>query len=176
MGAEERKVIKRWLYKAKPETKNQETFLRRVQIALDEVQYDFFISNIEPSLNENGDIFFKEGTKIITDINCHEWKACAERFYKDSEWHSELADLREGDLLKAYKIATGYWSLYNISESRAFHESINEVFRVYDGFAIVKNCYDGPGRYFMSAFDYLGEELANVSIRAFGVVTLKRNL
>lgn len=178
IGAEERDVIKNWLYwelsKIQEHTQNQKCFLERVQLALNEVWYDFFIADVAPSLNENGDIFYRRGSKTVTDINCVEWNESANRFFENEEWYSKLASLYEGDLLKAYKIATDYWSLSNISENRIFAQPINEIFKLNEGFAIVKNCYEDSGRYFISTFDYLSLELANVSIRAQGIVVVKR--
>ena len=178
MGVEERNVIKNWLYHEKSQnharTQNQKIFIDRVRIALNEVWYDFFIADVAPSLNENGDIFYRKGSRIVTDINCIEWNESANRFFESEEWYSELANLYEGDLLKAYKIATNYWSLTNISESRVLEQPINEIFKLYDGFAIVKNCYEGSGRRFVSTFDYLSLELGNLSIQAQGIVVLKR--
>lgn len=178
MGAEERDIIKNWLYcelsKTQEHTQNQKCFLERVQLALNEVWYDFFIADTAPSLNENGDIFYRKGSRIVTDINCIEWNESANRFFENEEWYSELASLYEGDLLKAYKIATNYWTLANISEKRVFEQPINEIFKLHNGFAIVKNSYEGTGRHFISPFDYLSLELANVSIRAQGIVVLKQ--
>ena len=178
MGAEERDVIKNWLYHEKSQnhnhTQNQKNFLERVQIALNAVWYDFFIADVAPSLNENCDIFYRRGSKVITDINCILWNKSANSFFENEEWYSELANLYEGDLLKAYKMAITYWSLTNISESRVLEQPINEIFKLYDGFAIVKNCYEGSGRRFVSTFDYLSLELGNVSIQAQGIVVLKR--
>lgn len=178
MGVEERNVIKNWLYHEKSQnharTQNQKIFIDRVRIALNEVWYDFFIADVAPSLNENGDIFYRKGSRIVTDINCIEWNESANRFFESEEWYSELANLYEGDLLKAYKMAITYWSLTNISESRVLEQPINEIFKLHDGFAIVKNCYEGSGRHFVSTFDYLALELADISIQAQGIVVLKR--
>ena len=178
IGAGERDVIRKWLAYEKGQefnhTQNQKCFLERVQLALNEVWYDFFIADTAPLLNENDDIFYRRGSKTVTDINCIEWNKSANRFFENEEWYSELASLYEGDLLKAHNIAITYWTLANISESRVLEQPINEIFKLYDGFAIVKNCYEGTGRRFISTFDYISLELADVSIHAQGIVVLKR--
>lgn len=178
MGAEERDIIKQWLYYEKSQnynhTQNQKIFIERVEMALSKVWYDFFIADVAPSLNENGDIFYRRGSKIVTDINCIEWNNAANRFFENEEWYSELANLYEGDLLKAYKLATSYWTLANISEKRILEQPINEIFKLYDGYAIVKNSYDGSGRQFISTFDYLSFNLSEISVQGQGIVILKR--
>lgn len=180
IGAEERDIIRKWLYQIESEhlyyTQNQKIFLERVQLALSEVLYDFFIADTAPSLNENGNIFYRRGIKTVTDMSCKEWNESANRFFENEGWYSKLANLYEGDLLKAYNFATNFWTLGNISEKRNFEQPINEIFKLYDGFAIVKNCYEGSGRQFISSFDYLSSELASISIQAQGIVVLKRKL
>ena len=175
MGAKEREVVARWLYKIWPKNQLQESFLKRVQKALEEVKYDYLIATIEPCVNADGMLFYKKGSKTITDMSFNEWEEAAKRFYTDENWHSELATLFEGDLLKAYKIATGYWSMESIVDTVQREDTMTELYKLYDGFATLRNQYDGMGRQFHISLDYIGIGLADLNSNVFGVVTLKRN-
>ena len=174
MGANERRVITEWLWQVQPKNSEQEVFLKRVLQALEQVNYDYRIATIEPSLNEFDDVFYKEGSKIQTNMNFYDWQNAAERFYSDNEWHSELANLYEGDLLKAYNMATGYWSLNAISSGVHSEWQNSELYQLYDSFVVVKTRYDGRGRQFPAVFDFIGREIAIFASNVHGVIALKR--
>ena len=174
MGANERHMIAEWLWRVQPENQEQEAFLKRVQMALEQVHYDYRIATLEPSLNEFDDIFYKEGSKTQTNMDFCSWKKSAERFYSDNEWYSELANLYEGDLLKAYNMATGYWSLKAISSGVHTDWQNAELYQLYESFVVVKNCYEGQGRQFPAVFDFIGREIAIFAANVSGVVVLKR--
>ena len=174
MGANERRIVAEWLGQTRSENQHQEAFLKRVQFAIEQVHYDYMIATIEPSLDENEDVFYKRGHKTLTDMSFVRWQNAVEHFYSDEEWHSELATLQEGDLLKAYKMATQYWSLNAIIEKVQREKQLTELYRLYDGFATVKNQYEGQGRQFEATFDYFGNILADISSNVHAVVVLKR--
>lgn len=175
MGANERRLVEDWFWQVQPDNKCQEAFLKRVQLALKEIHYDYMIATIEPSLNEYDDVFYKKGYRTQTNMDFYSWKNAAERFFVNDEWHSELASLYEGDLFKAYNMATGYWSL-NAVDTKVHSEWQNaELYQLYDSFVVVKNRYDGRGRQFPAVFDFIGREIAIFASNVHGVVALKRN-
>lgn len=111
MGEEERKLVATWVDMVTPETNAQEDFIWRVVDALKIVDYDYQIATLEPSFDENGEIFYQEGKEVARGISFEEWDNRANRFYYNCLWHSTLATIYEGDLFKAYRIAKGYWTL-----------------------------------------------------------------
>lgn len=124
IGKNEREVISKWLEGAKPTTKRQNSFIVRVNRAL-RIKYDFQISMTRPSFDEKGDICYKDGNdEIASGISSTEWKAKANMFYNSTKWHSELASLREGDLLKAYLVARGIETL----ESVCCDDKVQEIY------------------------------------------------
>ena len=174
MGANERRMIAEWLWRVQPENDGHEAFFRRVQRALEHVNYDYRIATLEPSLNEFDDVFYKEGSKTQTKMDFYSWQKSAERFYSDDEWYSELANLYEGDLLKAYNIATGYWHLNAISSGVHSEWHNAELYQLYESFVVVKNRYEGQGRQFPAVFDFIGREIAIFAANVSGIVVLKR--
>ena len=175
MGADERRIVAEWLWQVEPKNYEQEAFLKRVQMALEYVQYDYRIATLEPSLNEYDDVFYKEGYKTQTNMSFYNWQKSAERFYFDSEWHSELANMYEGDLLKAYNMATGYWSLNAISSGVHSECENAELYQLFESFVVIKNRHDGQARQFPAVFDFIGKEIAIFASNVSGVIVLKRN-
>ena len=175
MGANKRRIVAEWLLYVQPDNQHQEIFLKRVQFALEQIHYDYMIATIEPSIDENEDVFYKRGCKSENDMSFIKWQNTAARFYTDDEWRSELASLQEGDLLKAYKMATQYWSLNAVVEKVQRENQTTELYQLYDGFVTVKNQHEGQGRQFEPTFDYVSRELADVGSKVYGIVVLKRN-
>lgn len=121
MGKPEREKVAEWFNKVNPkvdgEKKRQRNFLDRVEKALKVIDYDYCISTLEPSFDEEGKIFYEEGKPVGIGIKLKDWKEKAANFYSDKKWHSELAQLEEGDLFKAYRIAMGFWSLEYVCDN-----------------------------------------------------------
>jgi len=111
MGEEERSLVSTWVDTVTPETNAQEDFIWRVVDALRAIDYDYQIATLEPSFDENGEIFYQEGQEVGRGISFEEWENRANRFYYNSSWYSALATIHEGDLFKAYRIAKGYWTI-----------------------------------------------------------------
>lgn len=173
IGAKERKEIESWLGIVKCETSNQQSFIKRVQIALDEVQYDFYIADIEPSQDENGKIYYKANSRFYGELSFEEWEKSAENFYCDDEFKSTLASLYEGDLLKAYKFAIGYWNFTNLSERYITENYSRQLFSLLDGYAVSKICYKNSAQIFESTIDYYCASFKNTLTQALGVLSIK---
>lgn len=175
IGAKERKAIESWLGIVKCETSNQKSFIKRVQIALNEVQYDFYIADVEPSQSENGKIYYKANSKFYGELSFDDWEKSAKNFYCDGEWKSDLASLYEGDLLKAYKLVIGYWDFTNLSEQYITENYTRQLFTLLDGYAVLKICYKNSAQIFESTIDYYCASFKNTLTQALGIVSIKRN-
>lgn len=116
IGEEERREIAAWLKTVTPETIKQERFVSRVEFALYRVPQNFKIATIEPSLSDEGRIFYKPKSRVGRGISYVSWDVEANNFYFDDEWSSSLASPEEGDLFTAYRVATGKWSLAYICD------------------------------------------------------------
>ena len=111
MGEEERMLVATWVDSVTPKSNSQEDFIWRVVDALKIIDYDYQIATLEPSFDEKGEIFYREGQEVARGISLEEWENRANHFYYDGSWYSGLATLYEGDLFKAYRIAKGYWTI-----------------------------------------------------------------
>lgn len=203
IGKPEREKVAEWFNKVKPQTENQRKFLERVKKALKLIDYDYCISTLEPSFDGNGKIFYEEGNFVGIGISFPEWKKRAKNFYNDMKWHSELAQLEEGILFKAYRIAMGLWSLeyvcddsssagnyYNSPHSSHYYEDsgvrkvggfkdgTGNTYQIYEtecGFALVGGNYFCAGIYYpVGAVNYTIEPDSTIHVGS-GVVVLKRS-
>lgn len=203
MGEYEREKVRRWLQEITPTTTRQQSFITRVKDALRIINYDYKIATLEPSLDSEGGIFYKEGFPVAMGLTNQEWKEKAEQFYVDDEWYSELAEIHEGDLFKAYRVACGYWSLeaicddsllldkfssptyapHNLELSGArtiggFKDGIGNTYHIYKtdmGYAQVGGRYIFPGCGFSATFSYYTNIPTSISHFGTAVLVLKRN-
>ena len=204
IGASEREKVENWIETVVPETVEQETFFKRVRKALEEIAYDYKIAILEPSFDQNGKIFYKEGNEVARGIKFGEWKEKAEEFYSDGKWYSDMAWLEEGDLFKAYRIAMGYWSIkyvcddsssdgnyqnapnatHNVEVSGAkkvggFCDGVGNAYEIYQtesGFALVGGCYHNFGNYCPVADTFYIKKANILSYDGFGVLVLRRTV
>lgn len=106
--ADDREKVKQWLAKQK-ETKNRERgFLERVKKAVQVVNYDYWIANLEPSVNR-GKIYYAKGEKVGVGVSCYQYKQMAEAYAP--ERCSRLAELHELFIWYALRIVNGLWTL-----------------------------------------------------------------
>lgn len=175
MGAKERDVVADWLDKIWPQNDIEESFLKRVQIALREVKYDFWIAESYPSINENDEIFYRHKCKTIIGFNLMEWDRAAKSFYKYANIKSRLSTLYEGDLLRAYHIAIGNDKLTQFIEQVDYEKCERELYKLGDDFVIVKLQHERNGKQVQIGFDYINKDLAALCGDVFGVVTLETN-
>lgn len=203
MGEYEREKIRNWLKEIEPKTTRQQAFIVRVKNAIRMIDYDYKIATLEPSFDSEGKIFYKEGCPVAMGITNREWEEKAEEFYSDDEWHSELADIHEGDLFKAYRVVCNYWSLESICDDSnlldkysipsnephnlelsgtrtigGFKDGIGNAYHVYKtdmGYAQVGGRYIFPRCGFSAIFSYYTNIDTSISHFGTGVIVLKRN-
>ena len=109
IGNVERNVVAHWFTTVTPSTQNQKDFLAMVGEAISVIDYDYLISSIDPSINENGEIYFEEGESVATNLSDATWEKLAKEFAP--ELNSDIASLHELFLWYAYNIATGKYHL-----------------------------------------------------------------
>ncbi len=201
MGKPEREKIDVWLDYVSPTTVNQSKFFARVIRALKQIGYDYYIATMEPSFDENGNIFYQKSCEVARGISRLEWVKRASMFYSDGRWHSELALLEEGDLFKAYRIACGYWTkeyvcddsteksnYWDAETSTHYFEPSGEreiggfcdgvgntveLYRYNDGFADVGGCYIYQGGSFPISSERHFIEPENTDYYEHGVLVIK---
>lgn len=114
MGEEERAEVAEWLSTTEPATENQSKFLQIVKAALRYINYDYRISTIEPSIDEDGKLFFEKGQEIVIKNSISAWENLGKSFAP--ELGSRLADKYELHLWYAYRIAKGYWTIQYVCD------------------------------------------------------------
>lgn len=114
MGKEQREITKQWYYDAKPITWKQKDFFDSVGEALDAVDKDYSIANLEPSVDENFKIYYREGKNVARYYSCRRWRRMAKAF--NPELESALATKHQLVLWYAYRIAMGFWTLHYVCD------------------------------------------------------------
>lgn len=109
IGIDERKVVELWILQQVPQTAKQKKFLEVVNKALNIINYNYSISNIEISEDLEKKIYFKEYAKVLVSLSPQEWQTRIMSF--SEEYQSNMATLYELFLWYAYRIAKGYWRL-----------------------------------------------------------------
>jgi len=109
MGTSERNLVNSWYYRQKARTSKQAAFLDIVGKAIRMIGYDYCIANLEPSSDENGELYYEEGEVVAEDLSSYQWMEKAKAF--STKYKSELASLYELFLWYAWRIAKGYWTL-----------------------------------------------------------------
>ena len=108
IGEKEREEIKKYLENAASFRKKEIDFLASVEYALHEIDYDFWISTIEPTIKDNKLIFARR-EEIAQPMSLNEWIDKVADF--DSEFNSKIARSEEVMLFYAYRLARGWWNL-----------------------------------------------------------------
>lgn len=105
IGEEERNRVAIWYAEQKPTTTEQEKFLNKVGDALVTIVDDYQIATIEPSLDEEGNIYYMQGRPVGRGITYREWFQKAIEFAP--EYGSDVATLEQLFLWYAYRIVRG---------------------------------------------------------------------
>lgn len=118
MGKRERLTVKAWWQPPCYENDYLETrFKNEVRKALFFVKYDYFISTLEPSYNnQTGKIYFRRGAPICISEEPDFWEEKTKEFAPD--WNSRLSKWYELVLFYAYRVATGELSINYFSVIR----------------------------------------------------------
>ena len=110
--SKERKEVEKWLEEPKEETRSEE-YMKIMKEALEAVKYDYWIANIEPSV-ENGKIIYQEGLKVAIGIVAEEWEELCRDY--NPKRGSRLANLYELFIWYALRAARGYWTYEKIMQ------------------------------------------------------------
>lgn len=126
MGEVERKEVRKWFKESKLNKicgrtlGSQDLTLEDcIGLALKEINYDYYISVLEPSFDEQGKIFYEPGNKVAIDIALGDWCRRAREFYLTKSEHSEIANILEFYLFMAYRIANGYLEFERVCDEVA---------------------------------------------------------
>lgn len=114
MEKKEREIVRNWVYNAEAKTVKQQDFLELVKSALDTENEDFCISTIEPSVNDEGELFFLEGSVVPAKVNPIQWWDMAKKYWPERE--SNIARWQQLILWYAYRCAMGFWSLSYVAD------------------------------------------------------------
>lgn len=109
MGHEQQRIAKEWAETTEGETDEERKFIELTKESAAEIKEDYYIANIEPSIDENGRIYYKAGGVVARVISPLGWKEKAREFAPECE--SDLASKYQLVLWYAYRIAMGYWTI-----------------------------------------------------------------
>lgn len=148
MGKVERKMVEDWLGTLVCKTERQKRFVNVVKRAVKAIKYDYYISTIEPSMNEDGEIYFKTGEEVERKITFKQWEEKGTTFAPERE--SKLATLSELFLWYAYRIATMKWTIEYVcddsSEDGNYHNAPDAAQKFEEsGARTVGGFFDGVG-------------------------------
>lgn len=104
----ERNKVKEWYAQQNETNEWAKEFLVRVGQAIQDVQYDYWISNIEPSVKD-GKIYLARGNNVGVGFPSKHWRYMCKKYAP--ELGSRQAKLSELILWYALRIADGKWKL-----------------------------------------------------------------
>lgn len=195
----DREKVKNWIKEQKNVPQWAEEFLKRVQNAVQVINYDYWIANIEPSV-KNGKIYYAEGEDVGVGYSSNDWEMMAKEYA--TEKGSRLAELYELDMWYALRIANGLWNLADVTDNSSsavnycntpcsaykmektgarecggYRDGQGNTYKIVtakDGVALVYGYYISSGNYypvaFVHYFNYPYDTLCNGS----GVVVLTK--
>lgn len=115
--AEDREKVKNWLEKQEAKSYMEKSFLARVREALQVVNHEYWIANLEPSV-ANGEIYYAEGKDVGVRFSGDQWEQMAKMYAP--ERGSRLSNLHELFIWYALRIVNGQWPLkYVAADSSA---------------------------------------------------------
>ena len=77
--AEDREKVKKWAAKRKGRTSKEKSFIAMVKEAVKNVEYEYWIANLEPSV-ENGKIYYAENHRVGVGWRDIQWKQMAKEY------------------------------------------------------------------------------------------------
>ena len=124
MGENERAIVKEWREKIQRKGSDKsKTFFYRVDTALRNVNYDYCIATIEPSMKARK-LYYEPGNEVATGLSAEQWETKAKNYAP--HLGSRLALPDELILWYAYRIAKGYWSLRYVCQDSSAHGNYND--------------------------------------------------
>ena len=110
-----REIVREWYKRQSTSKAREKIFMARVRQAIQNVDYDYWIATIEPSVS-NGEIFYAEYNDVAVRFTPSEWSVMAEKFAP--ERGSRQGKLHELIIWYALRAAEKKWTLrYVASDS-----------------------------------------------------------
>lgn len=142
--SKERAEVEKWLEEEKDVKGTYgQYFLHVIERALTQVDYDYWIASLEPTV-VNGRIRFIEGRKVATNYMPEEWEELCKQYAPERS--SRMANLYELFIWYAWRIVKGYWTfeyvtndassagnykdspnLYAINDPRHYHHNMDKA-------------------------------------------------
>ena len=197
ISTQDREIVRVWLEKQKYETEKEKRFLERVAEAINVIDYDYWIANIEPSV-KNEEIYYLKGKTVGVGFSCEHYEMMAEDFAP--ERGARLAKEHELFLWYGLRAANSLWTLdYVANDSSSFGNYYNspksareientgkrlcggyydgqgntyKIVTTKKGFALVGGCYGHRGDIFPVADVTYCIKVNKLQIAASGVVVL----
>lgn len=111
---QDRKNVKNWLDETKGKTNKEEDFLDWVKHAIHEVDYDYWIATLEPSV-EDGKIYYAKNENVGVGFSFNQWKQMARSYAP--ERGSRLASIDELFIWYALRIVNNFWTLADVANN-----------------------------------------------------------
>lgn len=108
ISTRDRLLVQAWLNKQKPNTMNEEKFLELVGRGIRNINYDYWIPTIEPTVI-NGKIEYVENCPVAVGFSANDWLQFGKAYAP--ERGSRRGTDEEVCLWYALRIVKGYWSL-----------------------------------------------------------------
>ena len=157
MGHEHQRIAKGWYYATHEDEKIRRyikyhriprMFFGLLDLAVKNVNEEYYIANLEPSIDQNGRIYYKKGEAVTRGFSFNKWRQKAHEFAPECE--SDLATAYQLVLWYAYRIAMGYWTIeyvcYDSSSEGNYRNSPRENGKIeVSGTQKVGGACDGVG-------------------------------
>lgn len=114
ISTEDREKVKEWLEKQANVPYSAKIFLSIVKEAVQAINYDYWIANLEPSVKD-GKIYYAKGEKVGAKFSCIEFADMAKEYAP--ERGSRLSNLYELFMWYALRIVNNLWSLGYVSSN-----------------------------------------------------------
>ena len=151
MGPEQRALLEKWCRRAKGETEKQREYFGHIKESLKNVDYYFWIAEIEPSMGEDGRLYYQKGSPVCRNLAPIEWRLKALKF--SPEHGSRIAMWKDLYVWYGYRIAAGYWTLEDVAEKRLTLDNDSHVCQL-SGFQEIGGFADGVNNTFKLASIY----------------------
>lgn len=103
---EKRNDVEKWLSKQHPFLHKKRDFLKSLREALEEIDYDYYISTLEPSVKD-GKIIFEKGLKLYTQYKIEQWYEMVKQYHVNAK----ISTVHELFIFYAWRVAKGYLTL-----------------------------------------------------------------
>lgn len=108
--------VKEWFLNESPKarTRSEMLFFRNLNLAFENINYDYEIATIEPTVID-GKIKYIKDKEVAVGYSYNQWKQMAKEYLPDKG--SRLATLYETIMWYAWRIVKGYWTLDSVTNN-----------------------------------------------------------